>query len=72
MEAKKEKKKLKEKLRKQRNREKKNDNNNNNHVKFDGLISEGVMKGVTISTGTSATMTSDFRLMKKCRECTQP
>ena len=65
LEAKKEKKKMKEKLRKQRNREKKNDNNNNNHVKFDGLISEGVMKGVTISTGTSATMTSDFRRMKK-------
>ena len=66
-EAKKEKKKLKEKLRKQTNREKKNNNNNNNnnHVKFDGLITEGVKKGVTISTGTSATMTYDFRRMKK-------
>ena len=51
---------------KQRNREKKNNNNNNNHVKFDGLILEGVMKGVIISTGTSTTMTtSDFQRMKK-------
>ena len=62
LEAKKEKKKVK---RKQKRKEKKDNNNNNNHVKFEGLQSEGIMKGVTISTGNSATMTSDFWTYKK-------
>ena len=65
MEAKKEKNRIKNKLRNQKNKEKKNDNNNNNYVKFDGLIAEGIMKSGTISPGSSATMTSDFRNMKK-------
>ena len=65
LKVKKERKRSKNKLKKQKDKEKKNDNNNNNYVKFDGLIAEGVMKGVTISPGLSATMTSDFRNMKK-------
>ena len=67
LEAKNEKDRIKNKLRKQKVKEKKNDNNNNNnnYVKFDGLIAECVMKGVTISPGSNATMTSDFRNMKK-------
>ena len=73
-EAKKEKSKIRNKLRKQKIKEKKNENNNNNnnHVKFDGLILEGVIKGITISPGTSATMTSDFRNMENQQQCTQP
>ena len=51
--------------RKQREKERKKDNNNNNYVKFDGLITKGIMKGVTISPGSSATITSDFRNIKK-------
>ena len=60
--AKKEKKKTKEKARQKRRKEK---NNNNNHVKFVGLIMDGVMKDVTITAGNSATMTSEFRKYKK-------
>ena len=63
LEAKKEKKKAKEKARQKRRKEK--NNNNNNHEKFEGLILEGVMKDVTISTGNSATMTFNFRKYKK-------
>ena len=53
----------KEKRRKKklRDKERKNDNNNNNYVKFDRLITEGIMKGVTIAPGSSATMTSDYK-----------
>ena len=57
----------KEKRRKKKLRDKgrKNDNNNNNYVKFDGSITDSIMKGVTISPGSSATMISDFRNIKK-------
>ena len=56
----------KRKKRKQREKErKKKKNNNNNYVKFDGLSTEGIMKDVTISPGSSASMTSDFRNFKK-------
>ena len=57
----------KEKLRKkkQRDKERKNDNNNNNYVNFDRLITECIIKGVTISPGSSVTMKSDFRNIKK-------
>ena len=48
----------------QKQRKEKNDNNNN-HAKFEGLILEGVMKDVTISTNNSATMTSNFWRYKK-------
>ena len=34
-------------------------------MKFEGLISEGIMKDVIIATGNSATMTLDFRTHKK-------
>ena len=44
---------------------KKESKNNNNHIKFDGLITNGIMKGVTISPGSSARITSDFRNYKK-------
>ena len=40
-------------------------NDNNNHVRFDRLITEGIMKGMTVSSGSSASMTSDFRNFKK-------
>ena len=36
-----------------------------NYVKFDGSITKGIMKGVTISLGSSAKMTSDFSIFKK-------
>ena len=47
-----------------RNRKKKN-NNNSNHMRHDGLITDGIMKGVIISPGDSAGMTTDFRTFKK-------
>ena len=55
----------KKKKRKQKEKESKKDNNNNNYVRFDGLITEGIMKGVTVSPGSSASMTTDFRNFKK-------
>ena len=56
----------KKKRRKQKEKERKKDNNNNNnYVRFDGLITEGIMKGVTVSPGSSASMTTDFRNFKK-------
>ena len=66
--AKKEKKKLK---RKQKRKDKKNNgngNNNNNNTtkaKFDGLQTDGIMKGITISTGDNASMTTKYRIYKK-------
>ena len=33
-------------------------------MKFDGLIAKGIMKGVTISPGSSATMILDFKNME--------
>ena len=58
----------KEKKKRRKQREKYNNNNNNNYVKFDGLITEGITKEVTISPGSSARMTSDFRIFKRS-EC---
>ena len=46
--------------RKQRETERKKDNNINNYVKFDELITKGVMKGVTISP--SFKCNNDIRL----------
>ena len=57
----KEKKRQKEKDRRNNN----NNNNNNNYVKHKGLISEGIMESVTINPGTSATMATEFRILKK-------
>ena len=59
--------KQKKRRRKQKEKkEKKNNNNNNkNYVKFDGLITNGIMEEVIISPGSSARMTSDFRIFKK-------
>ena len=34
-------------------------------MKFNGLITKGIMKGVITSSGSSATMTSDFKNIKK-------
>ena len=58
MEAKKEKK-------KKRNKENKKNKNKNNYVECDGLIRDGIMKGVTILPSSSARMKSDFRIFKK-------
>ena len=64
--AKLEAKKEKQKRKRQKEKDKKKDNNNNNnYVKHDGLITEGIMKGVTISPGSSASMTTDFRKFRK-------
>ena len=38
---------------------------NNNQTIYDGLVTDGIMKGMTISPGSSARITSDFRLYKK-------
>ena len=57
-------KKKKEKKKKKRKNKNKN-NNNNNRTIHSGLIKDGIMKGITISTGTSAQMTTDFRLFNK-------
>ena len=55
-----------EKKKKKKRKENKNKNkNNNNYTRFDGLITDGIMKGVTISPGLSTTMISDFRNYKK-------
>ena len=61
------KKKQKEKKR-QKDKDKRNNNNNNNnihYVKHKGLISGGIMEGATINPGTSATMATEFRILKK-------
>ena len=59
-------KKEKQERKRQKEKDKKKDNNNNNnYVKHDGLITEGIMKGVTISPGSSASMTTDFRNFRK-------
>ena len=50
---------------KKRKKNKNRNKNNNNYMKFDGLITDGIMKGMTISPGSSARMTSDFRSYKK-------
>ena len=54
----------KKKKKKQREKDKKNINNNN-YVKFNGIITEGIVKELTISPGSSAKMTSDFRVFVK-------
>ena len=55
---------IKEKRKKRKPRGKERKKNNNNYVKFDGLRTEDIMKNVTISPGSSASMTSDFRNFK--------
>ena len=58
--------KTKRKERRKKNRQKnKNNNNNNNHTRYDGLITDSIMEGVTISPESSAGMTADFRTYKK-------
>ena len=53
--------KKKEKKKKKR-KNKKNNNNNNNRTIHSGLMKDGIMKGITISVGTSAQMSTDYRL----------
>ena len=58
----------KEKQKKKRQKDKdkkKNNNNNNKYVRQQGLIVEGIMKGVTINPGTSAAMATEFRKFSK-------
>ena len=56
----------KQKKKKQKDKEKrKNNNNNNNYMRYEGLIAQGIMNGVTINPGTSASMASDFRKFRK-------
>ena len=63
--AKLEAKKEKQKRKRQKEKNKKKDNNNsNNDVKHNGLITEGIMKGVTVSPGTSASIFNDNRLLE--------
>ena len=57
-------KKKKEKKKKKRKNKNKN-NNNNNRTIHSGLMKDGIMKGITISVGTSAQMTTDYRLFNK-------
>ena len=57
--------KAEKKKRRKKNKNKKKKNNNNNQTRYNGLVLEGIMKDVTISPGSSARMTSDFRLFKK-------
>ena len=49
----------------EKRKERRKKKNNNNYMKLDGLINEGIMKEVTISPGSSATMASDYRNFKK-------
>ena len=51
-----------ESKKKKKKKKKNNYNNNNNRVIYQGLIKDGVIKGVVISSGTSAQMATDFRL----------
>ena len=51
--------KKKEKKKKKR-KNKKNNNNNNNRTIHSGLMKDGILKGITISIGTSAHMTTDY------------
>ena len=57
-------KKKKEKKKKKR-KNKKNNNNNNNRTIHSGLMKDSIMKGITISVGTSAQMTTDYRIFNK-------
>ena len=59
------KKKKEEKKKKRKNKNKNKNKNNNNRTIHSGLMKDGIMKGITISVGTSAQMTTDFRLFNK-------
>ena len=50
--------------RKGKNRQKKK-NNNNNQTRYEEFETDCIIKGVTISPGSSGHMTSDFRILKK-------
>ena len=51
--------------RKKNKKNKPNNNNNNNQVKCDGLITDGILKDVTITPGSNARMAADYRKYKK-------
>ena len=53
------------KKKKEKKKEKRKNNNNNNRTIHGGLMKDGIMKGITISVGTSAHMTTDYRLFNK-------
>ena len=55
----------KKKEKKKKKRKNKKNNSNNNCTIHSGLMKDGIMKGITISTGTSAQMTTDYRLFSK-------
>ena len=53
------------KRRRQREKDKKNSNNKNNYVKFNRLITYGIMTELTISSRSSAKRISDFSIFRK-------
>ena len=55
----------KKKEKKKKKRKNKKNNNNNNHTIHPGLMKDGILKGITISTGSSAQITTDYRLYSK-------
>ena len=55
----------KKEKKKEKRKNKKNNNNNNNCTIHSGLMKDGTLKCIMISAGTSAQMTTEYRLFSK-------
>ena len=56
--------KVEQKKQRIKNRQK-NNTNNTNKTRYDDLVTDGIMKGMTILPGSSGSMTSYFMLLRK-------